>query len=269
MYHVFDSFRAKSAFAVGRIAFENGLTESPPDSWLSVLMQVLNGTDNATDVMATLCGSTIPAPIFLDTNSAELVFATDSSVQHTGFDITFLASPEGSDAHKVHAQLELECRDGTRVGTVVACSKPKLAKQEQTYCASDSKKVKLLAASPSGPTRVVRHVLLCPLSCKTRGSNFDVWFLLSPWCFLCFANVEILRVPSKCKVLGATWFRTRFTFQFRMRHPGSGCEVPISLHFRLWWKFDCSERQLHESRFPPTATRPTSHVCLAHPGDML
>jgi len=61
---------------------------------LLLFLQVYNGTENSTEV-ARLCGSTIPNPIFLNTSSARLVFVTDSSVTHRGYDITYTSSPLG------------------------------------------------------------------------------------------------------------------------------------------------------------------------------
>jgi hypothetical protein len=42
-----------------------------------------------------LCGRTVPDPIFLNTNTALLKFVTDGSLTHAGYDITYLASPDG------------------------------------------------------------------------------------------------------------------------------------------------------------------------------
>jgi len=65
------------------------------DNWVNFL-QIYNTTNssNATPV-ARLCGSAIPAPIFLNTNVARIQFVTDESVTHRGYDITYTSSPLG------------------------------------------------------------------------------------------------------------------------------------------------------------------------------
>uniref|UniRef100_A0A0B7BPM5 CUB domain-containing protein n=1 Tax=Arion vulgaris TaxID=1028688 RepID=A0A0B7BPM5_9EUPU len=42
------------------------------------------------------CGYTIPSPVFLSDNVATLRFKTDSSIQHPGYDVTFMSSTQGS-----------------------------------------------------------------------------------------------------------------------------------------------------------------------------
>ncbi|CAG5136887.1 unnamed protein product, partial [Candidula unifasciata] len=46
-------------------------------------------------VVARLCGNDIPSPIFMTDNVATLRFQTDFSVQHSGYDITFMSSTQG------------------------------------------------------------------------------------------------------------------------------------------------------------------------------
>ncbi|KAI0233513.1 Cubilin [Lamellibrachia satsuma] len=58
-------------------------------------LQVYNGTGDDAVVMATLCGSTVPNPIFLTTNSTWMRFITDESRQMHGFDITYISSVDG------------------------------------------------------------------------------------------------------------------------------------------------------------------------------
>ena len=60
-----------------------------------ILQQVYNGTGDDAVVMATLCGSTVPDPIFVTTNSTWMRFITDESRQMHGFDITYISSIDG------------------------------------------------------------------------------------------------------------------------------------------------------------------------------
>ena len=57
--------------------------------------QIRNGTNSTAPGVARLCGAHIPDPVFISSNTVFLTFVTDSSVQHHGYDITYVASTNG------------------------------------------------------------------------------------------------------------------------------------------------------------------------------
>ena len=62
--------------------------------------QIRNGTNATAPEVAKLCGADIPNPVFISSNTAFLYFVTDTSVQHPGYDITYVASTNGKQAEE-------------------------------------------------------------------------------------------------------------------------------------------------------------------------
>ena len=68
--------------------------------------QIRNGTNSTAPEVAKLCGADIPDPVFISSNTAFLTFVTDSSVQHPGYDITYVASTNGKQEEEwIYQQL--------------------------------------------------------------------------------------------------------------------------------------------------------------------
>ena len=61
----------------------------------TLLCPQIYGTNSSVPEQVTLCGAVIPDPVFLSSNTASLHFHTDSSRQHIGYDITYVATSEG------------------------------------------------------------------------------------------------------------------------------------------------------------------------------
>ena len=57
--------------------------------------QVYAVTAQNAQLLVRLCGNTLPNPVFLNTSSALLLFVSDYSLAHPGYDITYTASDVG------------------------------------------------------------------------------------------------------------------------------------------------------------------------------
>ncbi|XP_076437271.1 cubilin-like isoform X2 [Babylonia areolata] len=58
-------------------------------------LAIRNGSSSNATELVRLCGPDIPDSVFVSSNTASLVFKTDSSAQHLGYDITYLATSTG------------------------------------------------------------------------------------------------------------------------------------------------------------------------------
>ncbi|PVD35988.1 hypothetical protein C0Q70_02958 [Pomacea canaliculata] len=67
----------------------------PHSQCLFDFLEIHNGSNASSPVLARLCGSTLPDPVFIPSNVAFLRFVTDASVQHVGYDITFTSTTQG------------------------------------------------------------------------------------------------------------------------------------------------------------------------------
>lgn len=65
--------------------------------WLSVVSQIRNGSTADSPLMERLCGSTLPSPIFPQSNLLYLRFKSDFSNARNGFEATWTSSPHGQN----------------------------------------------------------------------------------------------------------------------------------------------------------------------------
>lgn len=64
---------------------------------LSVVSQIRNGSTADSPLMDRLCGSTLPSPIFPQSNLLYLRFKSDFSHARDGFEVTWTSSPHGQN----------------------------------------------------------------------------------------------------------------------------------------------------------------------------
>ena len=65
-----------------------------PTASLFIFPQIHNGSEPG-QILDTLCGATLPSPVYTTSNALWLEFETDASLTYPGFHITYLSSPTG------------------------------------------------------------------------------------------------------------------------------------------------------------------------------
>ena len=63
------------------------------NSVCDMLVQIYDGANDDSAVLAKVCANVIPPPVFTDANAVKVKFFTDGTVHKKGYVITYFASP--------------------------------------------------------------------------------------------------------------------------------------------------------------------------------